>query len=534
MSRASTHGDVMRQPLSDLDGRSFAVAVIGAGVNGTSAAQHLAAAGYDVLLVDKGDFGAGTSSRSSRLLHCGLRYLAPGDSMWDFVRRPRTLAIALRMARQAMACRAQMVETAPERTRKATFCFPIYAGSTYAPWQVSLAFHLLERLGPSSVPLGYKRIGPQQAARLPLARWLRDQDKLTGLALFDEYRFEWPERICMDEVLDAERLGAVVRNYTEVTALKRGGVGWTLALADRLDAGASATVSARIVLNMAGIWIDRVNAATGAPKRTYVTGTKGAHIMVRLPPDCADYGIATINRVNEPFYCFPWRGMHYFGPTETVYEGDPDNVRATDDEIDWLVDEANHMLPSLGLRREHVIFTWAGVRPLGADPAFPKGIRSREVHDLASQGMPDVYAMTAGPIMTHRSAGPELAALVAAKIPPSRPPQPPSYAATAFPENQNSPPLFDDDTSIKLADLQHAASHQHAANLVDLLFRRVGAGWTATMGYEAAEKAAQAVAATMGWDAERTAKEIRDYRTYLEETYGFDAGRRAPVVSPSS
>ena len=103
----------MRQPLSSLNGKSFAVAVIGAGVNGASAAQHIAAAGHDVLLVDKGDFGAGSSSRSSRLLHCGLRYLAPGDSIWDFFRRPRTLGIALRMARQAMESRAQMVETAP-------------------------------------------------------------------------------------------------------------------------------------------------------------------------------------------------------------------------------------------------------------------------------------------------------------------------------------------------------------------------------------------------------------------------------------
>jgi glycerol-3-phosphate dehydrogenase len=283
---------------------------------------------------------------------------------------------------------------------------------------------------------------------------------------------------------------------------------------------------------MAGIWIDRVNASSGATKRKYITGTKGAHIMVRLPPDCADYGIATINRENEPFYCFPWRGMHYFGPTETVYEGDPDDVRTTDDEIDWLLDETNHMLPGLGLKREHVIFTWAGVRPLGADPAFPKGIRSREVHDLSSQGMPNVYAMTAGPIMTHRSAGPELTALVGSKLAPTRAAQPPSYAATKFPENQNSPPLFDDDTQIKLADLQFAARHQHAASLIDVLFRRIGGGWTATMGYGAAEKAAEAVAATMGWDAARTAQEVRDYRAYLARTYGYSPDRKAPVVAP--
>ncbi len=524
----------MREPLASLDGKSFAVAVIGAGVNGASAAQHIAAAGHDVLLVDKGDFGAGSSSRSSRLLHCGLRYLAPGDSLWEFFRRPKTLAIALRMARQAMESRAQMVETAPERVAKAKFCFPLYAGGTYAPWQVSLAFRLLEQLGPKSVPLGYERIGPGEVSSVPLARWLRDRDRLRGLAIFDEYRFDWPERICMDAVLDAERLGAAVRNYTAVSGLERAGEGWRLSLADQLAPGETATVQAKLVLNTAGIWIDRVNASAGARPRKYITGTKGAHIMVRLPPECRDYGLVTINRLNEPFYCFPWRGMHFFGPTETVYEGDPDKVSATDEEIDWLIEETNYMLPALNLRREHVIFTWAGVRPLGADPDFPKGVRSREVHDLASDGLPDVYAMTAGPIMTHRSAGVELAALVDSKLKPTRAPQAVSYAASKFPENQNSPPLLEDDTSIKLSDLQHAARHQHATDLMDLLFRRVGAGWSTTMGYAAAERAARAVAETMGWNAERVDREIRRYRAQLEQLYRLQPGHTAKPVAPRS
>ena len=523
----------MRQPLSTLDGRSFAVVIVGAGVNGASAAQHLAAAGHEVLLVDKGDFGAGSSSRSSRLLHCGLRYLAPGESMWDFLRRPKTLRIALRMARQAMESRAQMVKTAPQRTGLAKFLFPIYRGGAYASWQVSLAFRLLEFLGPKSVPLGYKHFAPSEVSAVPLARWLREPERLQGLAMFDEYRFEWPERICMDTVLDAERLGAVARNYTAVTGMRRVGDGWTLTLADPLQPGATATVGARLVLNMAGIWIDRVNASAGSTGRKHITGTKGAHIMVRLPPECRDYGITTINRENEPFYCFPWRGLHFFGPTETVYEGDPDNVTATDEEIDWLIAETNHMLPTLNLRREHVIFTWAGVRPLGADPDFPKGVRSREVHDLASEGLPGVYAMTAGPIMTHRSAGPELTELVNAKLRPTRAAQRPSYAALKFPENQNSPPLLEDYTAIKLSDLEHAARTEHATSLVDLLFRRVGAGWTASMGYDAAETAAQAVASAMGWDGARATQEARDYRAYLERMYRLKPGHRAPVVQPA-
>jgi glycerol-3-phosphate dehydrogenase len=202
----------MRPPLSTIDARRFDVAVIGAGVNGASAAQHLAGAGYSVLLVDKGDFCSGSSSRSSRLLHCGLRYLAPGGSLWDFAFHPSRLKVALGMARQAMLSRRQFVQTTPERVKPLNFHFPLWRDGAYKPWQVDLALRILASLAPGDVPLDVRRINPEQARKTPLVRELRDLDKLAGVAAFREYQFEWPERICMDAVLDAERLGAVVRN----------------------------------------------------------------------------------------------------------------------------------------------------------------------------------------------------------------------------------------------------------------------------------------------------------------------------------
>lgn len=522
----------MRKPIAGLNGRRFDVAVIGAGANGASAAQHLAAAGYDVLVVDKGDYASGSSSRSSRLLHCGLRYLAPGGSIWEFARHPNALRIALTMAKKAMECRAQIVTTAPERTQKLNFCFPIYAGGPYKPWQVGLAMRLLRALGPGEVPLGYRHLGPAELGGTPLVRWLRDRDRLQGLAMFDEYRFEWPERIVCDEILDAERLGAVARNHTAVAGMERQGEGWRLTLEDQIERGQIAAVEARLVLNMAGIWIDRVNALAKGGARRRINGTKGAHIAVRLPPDCADYGIATINRVGEPFYCIPWRGLHFFGPTETLYDGDPDNVRVTEEEVDWLIAESNHLLPALGLKRSNVVFTWAGVRPLGNDPAFPKGKRSREVHDLAADGLPGVYAMTAGPIMTHRSAGPELVELVEASVKPRRAAQAPSYAAQRFPEAPNSPPLLDGDGRIRLADLKHAATAEHAATLVDVLFRRVPVGWTEHMAAVDAVKAAEAVGMELGWDAERMRREAEAYRRFVENFCGVRPGMQPEPVRP--
>ncbi|MGH6954632.1 MAG: FAD-dependent oxidoreductase, partial [Alphaproteobacteria bacterium] len=168
----------MRITLSSLDGRAFDVAVIGAGINGASAAQQLAAAGYDVLLVDKADFASGSSGRSSRLLHCGLRYLAPGGSMWDFLRHPARLGTALRMSRQAMIARSEFVRDAEARTRTITFGFPIWRGGSYSAWQIDLAFRALAALGPSEPPLGYRRLAPAEVALAPLFNRLRDQARL--------------------------------------------------------------------------------------------------------------------------------------------------------------------------------------------------------------------------------------------------------------------------------------------------------------------------------------------------------------------
>ena len=508
----------MRTAIEKLDKTKFDVCVIGAGVNGASTAQHLAGAGYSVLLVEKGDYGSGSSSRSSRLLHCGLRYLAPGASIFEFARHPSRLRTAMRMAKLAMEARRQIVLTAPERTRPLNFHFPIWKESTYRPWQVRLGLGLLASMAPSDVPLEQRMISPRAAQSIPLVGGLRDWDRLQGVGAFTEYQFEWPERLCVDAVLDAERLGASVRNYTAATKLTRRNEAWEVELSD-VHAGGAATIECKLVLNMAGIWIDKVNSQSGAPRPRKILGTKGIHIMVQLPPECADNGIVTFNRKDEPLYCIPWRGMHYFGPTETVYEGNLDDIRAEDDEIDSLLAESNHLLPSLKIKRSDILFTWAGVRPLSYDPALPMGKRSRDVHDLTDAGMPGVYAMTAGPVMTHRSAGTEMVELLQGRLRPSRTKQPVNYSARKFPENQNSPPVVADWTDAKLADLVFAARHEHATNLADLMFRRVGAGWTKTMGYAAADKAADAVASVYGWDAARTKKEADAYRQYLDRMH---------------
>ena len=129
---------------------------------------------------------AWSSSRSSRALSGGIRYLAPGDSIWEFARHPSRLATALSMAKQAMATRSQFVNATPERARRLTFCCPIYKGDPYKPWQVRLAFKLLEMLGPGDIPVDYELVPGAAATKLPLVKWLRNPENLIAAGLCRE------------------------------------------------------------------------------------------------------------------------------------------------------------------------------------------------------------------------------------------------------------------------------------------------------------------------------------------------------------
>ncbi len=186
-----------RSALRALDGREFEVVVVGGGVNGASGAHHLAAAGYSVLSVDKGDFAACSSSRSSRLLHCGLRFIAPGEglgdrnpSMWDYFIKPKDTIRNLRRARDAMVGRSELAGTMPERVKAFSFCFPVYTDSVYRPWQVSVGMRLLSALGPGDIPLDHKKIPAKTALGMPMLQWLRAPEKLSAVFAFKEFNIQ--------------------------------------------------------------------------------------------------------------------------------------------------------------------------------------------------------------------------------------------------------------------------------------------------------------------------------------------------------
>ncbi len=513
----------MRSDLSDLNDSRFDVIVIGGGINGASSAQHLSAAGYSVLLVDKGDFGSGSTSRSTRLLHCGLRYFETPNPIWDFMRAPGKLAVSLKMARAAMENRGELVKDYPDRLRPYTLIFPLLRNGPYKGWQADLAFKILGRYGPPDVPLHYKRYSPEDARHLPFIGQLESFDQLSSVFTFTEYLLDWPERFCIDAVLDAERMGAVARSYTRALNLKHHDGAWSVTLNDELESAPSAIAHAPVLLNMAGIWIDQVNSAGGAEADRLIFGTKGAHVVVKLPDEFSDYGFATVNSLGEPHYCVPSQGgHHHIGPTETVYDGDLDNISVTDSEISFLINETNALMPGLNIREADVISTWAGVRPLGNDPAYPKGKRVAEVHDLGNQGLPGAYAFTGGPIMTYRIAAREITETVSQVQPSSGPAQELNYSARKFPENPNSPTLMHGSDRVRLSDLAHAANEEHGASLSDILIARTGVVYNDKLDDETIRRAAEAISIHAGWDKAEIERQISEFRAKLKNIYKIE------------
>ncbi|WP_336814155.1 FAD-dependent oxidoreductase [Bosea sp. MMO-172] len=495
---------------------SFDVVVIGGGINGTSAMRELTAAGYHVLLAEKADLANGASSRSSRILHCGLRYFETHHPVRTFARSPMRLLGAVKMAKAAMESREELVRLRTERCKPFTMCFPLYSGADIRGWHLDIGFAFLNRLGPANPPLDYRRIRTDLDRDIPFVADLRDRGQLKSVATYREYMIDWPDRLCVDNALEAERNGASLRLFTRAALRERAPDGdWIVDLTDR--SGGSEAIRAKVVLNLAGSWVDDIGPVGQQPNQPLVRGTKGSHIVVRLPQRYKDYGIATLHRGGMPFYCLPLEGdWFYFGPTETPFDEDADEARPTGDDVDFLLGEANHLLPGLSLGKKDVGFTWAGVRPLTFDPEQPMGRRTREIHDLTARGLPRVLAMTAGPVQSHMSAGRELRAAVSRLLPPSRP----NVGA-----RMGDAGISTDGETDQAGAYRAAVRDEHARDLRGILYTRTGHAWGRHVDRDFVAQAARSVADLLGWEPAREAEEVETFLDY--QSRHFPTGNAA-------
>ncbi|MDH2091643.1 FAD-dependent oxidoreductase [Rhizobium pusense] len=477
--------------------------VVGGGIIAAAAGQHLAAAGYRTLLIERDDYGAGTSSRTSRLQHCGLGYLsAASGSIAAFLAHPRGAIECLSLMRRSMQGRAEFVRLAPERVKPVTFIVPLTPENAIPRWKARLAFRLMAASDGGRVPLDLRILSAAEARAHPALQGMAGLRDIGGAMTFTEYQYHWPERIVVDAVMRARVIGMEALNHTAVTGLARQGDLWRATLT---TPDGARDVLARAIVNCAGVWVDEITAMAGAPHLRKNVGEKGTNIVVRLPESLRGIGFETVTAAGAPFYLIPWGELHYVGPWDSVSDGRPESFRATEAEIAAILDQLGRLFPGFGLTREDVLYAWAGVRPRslakdgrGAAPAV------RE-HDLTDEGLPNVFTFTGGLLMTHRDAGRRLTRAVARRLKPSGPRRPLDAPLPPLPDLHY----------VTEASVAHAVLNEQARMLSDILRRRLSVGWEPDLGRRHAKAAAALAAPHLGWTPQETATQVA---AFIDET----------------
>ncbi|MBN9055690.1 MAG: FAD-dependent oxidoreductase [Rhizobiales bacterium] len=483
--------------------RIYDTVVIGGGIIAAAAGQHLAAAGYRTLLVERDDYGAGTSSRTSRLQHCGLGYLsAASGSIAAFLLHPRRAIECFSLMHRAMRGRAEFVRLAPERVKPVTFIVPLTPENAIPRWKARLAFRLMAASDGGEVPLDLRILSAAEARAHPALQGMAGIEHIRGAMSFTEYQYHWPERIVVDTVMKARAIGMEALNHTAVTGLAREGDLWRVTLA---MAEGTRHVLARAVVNCAGVWVDEITALAGAPHIRKNTGKKGTNIVLRLPESLRGVGFETVTAAGAPFYLVPWGELHYVGPWDCVSDGRPEGFRAAEAEISAILDQLGRLFPGFGRTREDVLYAWAGVRPRSLAGDGRSAAPAVREHDLTGEGLPNVFTFTGGLLMTHRDAGRRLTRAVARRLAPSGPRRPLDAPV----------PASADMDHVTEASVAHAILSEQAQTLSDILRRRLSVGWEPDLGRRHAETAAGLAAPLLGWTPEETAAQVA---AFIDET----------------
>ena len=315
--------------------------VIGGGVVGASVARDAAMRGFRTVLVEQHDFAFGTSSRSTRLLHGGIRYLQQGR---------------IRMVYEASREKQILGRIAPHLTEPLAFLFPCYRGIGLPRWQLAIGVKLYDLLchgknfGPSRVMDAESVLGlvPEMKGDA-LQGGVRYYDGLTNDA-----------RLVLDTLRSAQHHDACVRNYVRFVDSTRDGNEWRCMLQDT-ESGEQEELRARCIINATGPWADRLPHS-----RTRLRPTKGVHIVVdrdRIPvPDA----VVMIDG-KRLLFAIPWGERTYLGTSDTDFDGPLDRPVCTERDAEYILGVVNRWFPDAGLGRDDVRSAWAGLRPLVAN-----------------------------------------------------------------------------------------------------------------------------------------------------------------------
>lgn len=383
--------------LQSISDTVYDLIVIGGGINGAATARDGALRGLNTVLIEKNDFGSGTTSWSTRLIHGGLRYL----EYFEF-----------HLVRESLHEREVLLRSAPHLATPIQMTIPIYRGGSRSFRIIQAGMVLYDLLSYDKSLPNHRMLGRQPVRQLFRAI---DADRLAGAAQYYDGQAAHAERLCWENILDAQTAGATVLNYAEITTIQREGSRITqLTGEDRLS-GQDFTLRTHdqtVVVNTSGPWVDRVCGLSRQPVSTSrkIGGTKGSHIIVDPFPGAPEGALYVEAKSDgRPYFIVPWLGQYLIGTTDERYSGSLDTIKASDDEIDYLLAETNRVLPAAHLTRADVKFTYAGVRPLPYAEGKAAGsiTRAHILHDHSKEGATNLISLIGGKLTTHRQVAEE-------------------------------------------------------------------------------------------------------------------------------
>ncbi len=365
-------------PMSNVP--AFDVVVIGGGINGAGIARDAAGRGLKVLLAEKGDLAEGTSSRSGKLVHGGLRYL----EYYEF-----------RLVREALREREVLLAAAPHIIWPMRFVLP-HSPEQRPAWMIRLGLFLYDHLGGRQRLPGCRRLDLRQA---PEGEAIRDEYRLAF-----EYSDCWVDdtRLVVLNALDAKERGADIRTRTEVVSARRDGVQWLVAL--KGETGQKQTVKARLLVNAAGPWVEGVlGRVSGINAGRHVRLVKGSHIVTRKFWD-GPQAYLLQNSDGRVIFVNPYEGdLALIGTTDIPYDGRAEDVAIDGNEIAYLLAAVNRYTRTR-LTPADVRHTFSGVRPLYDDKAAnPSAVTRDYVFDIDGGGeTAPLLSVFGGKITTYR------------------------------------------------------------------------------------------------------------------------------------
>ncbi len=492
--------------LQALAAERFDVVVIGGGITGAGVARDAARRGLRVALVEAEDFAAGTSSRSSRLIHGGVRYLEHGylHLVWESSRERRRL-----------------LQHAPHLVRPLQFTWPVYRGARVKRWQLAAALTMYDALAMFRNVGRHRRLGATGV--LEHEPSLAREGLLGGATYWDAATDD--SRLTLANVLDAAANGAVVMNHAPVRSLSYAspnGPADGVILQDLLG-GASVHVRARLVISCVGPWTDEIARLEDSAAGPAVRGTKGVHIAV---PASRVGNVAAVTMTSPDdgrvMFTLPASGgMTIIGTTDTATDEHPASVRASRADVRYLLSACNRFFPEARLTEGDVVSAWAGIRPLVAkgNTGDPSSASREHAVRLSARG---VLTATGGKLTTYRAQAQQIvdAALKQLGISARACDTATAPLPAARPEQKGSDVRLVAELGWRESDVDQAVTQEFAESLADVMIRRTFLAFELKdQGRAIATRIARRMAPHLGWTDAGITQAVREYHAALDRIF---------------